>query len=324
MSKQLTYKQAVVLEHLVRTQWYLSQQAMADEVGTTQPTISRELKRAEREWLPYTADIRNKRVETRVVVNKMIHQRIVSDSKLEHYILEKIKKYWSPEQIAWTWKSETEETICHWTIYTYLYEYHPELIKEYLRRWGKKYRKTWASASKIPNRVSIHKRPAEVETKERIGDLEWDTIVGSNTGDRVVTSVDRKSKFLFADIILQQTDSSLSIATSVAMFKLLKDQWIHTLTLDNGVEFADHEYLYEMLGIKVYFADPYSSRQRGCNEYHNGLLRQFIPKWTDFKTITYDQLQYRVNLINNRPRKSLNYKTPSQVYYGAKTSKQQE
>lgn len=323
---QLVYEQRVQLQEFIWVcghKWMIfTQEDAAQYIWSVQPTISRELKRCKLLGIPYNADIAHKqRGDIRAQVNNKIHNKILLGSELDLYIKEKLTiACRSPEQIAWDrWEKHPNQKITYPTIYSHIYEYYPELIQKHLKRHGKNYN-YWGykTRNKIPNRVSIHERPAEVETKERLWDFEWDTIVWSNRWDRIVTCNDRKSWYLFADIILQQNEQSLAIATSVAMMKQLKDiekSRLKTITLDNWVEFFDHEYLNYILGIDVYFADPYSSWQRWANENTNGLLRFFFPKWTDFRTIDPDYFKHVVQLINDRPRKRLWRKSPSEVFY---------
>jgi len=296
-----------------------NQQSLADLLWVNQSTISRELMRCHALWTWYNIEFAWKdRIDKRDKANNDVHTKIILWSELANYIEKNLLITWSPEQIAWRWKAETWETITHPTIYSFIYEHRPEKVVEHLRRKGKKYKKNGYKKNKIPNRVSIHDRPEIVEERTRIWDFEWDTIVWKDTADRIITNVDRTSRYLLADLILRVKEESLSIATSVSLFRMFqkipKDK-IHTETLDNWVEFFDHEYIYEMLWIWVYFADPYSSWQRWTNENTNWLLRYFFPKWTDFKNITNEQLQKCVYLINNRPRKCLWFKTATEVFF---------
>ena len=332
--EQLTYEQRFKIQeyleiNAINGTWF-TQVALAEYVGTNQSTISRDLKKfRSRNWSYDARTAHRITKQKRASVNKQIHTKIIEWSKLAVYIEQHLQEnpqnkkegFWSPEQIAWRRRKDhpKEQSITHQTIYTYIYEHLPGLIKKYLKRHGKKYN-YWKhkTNNKIPNRASIHDRPPEVEAKERLWDFEGDTIVWSNTWDRIVTCNDRRSWMLFADIILQQNSQSLAISTSVAMTKQLRDietSKLKTMTLDNWVEFFDHEYIKEQLWIETYFADPYSSWQRGANENTNGLLRYFFPKWTDFSLIDVEYFRHAVRLINNRPRKRLWRKTPMEVFY---------
>ncbi len=323
---QLTYEQCVQLQEYIWVcghKWLrFTQEDAAQYIWSVQPTVSRELKRCRLLEIPYNAGIAHKqRSDIRLNTNNDIHNKILLGSELDIYIKDKLTVACrSPEQIAWIRGVEyPNQKVAYQTIYSYIYEHYPELVQKHFKRHGKKYN-YWKirTRNKIPNRVSIHHRPIEVEAKERLWDFEGDTIVWSNTWDRIVTCNDRKSGMLFADIILQQNEQRLAIATSTAMMLQLKDIdrcKLKTITFDNWVEFFDHEYLKEMLGIDTFFADPYSSWQRWANENTNGLLRFFFPKWTDFKMIDLNYFKHVVQLINNRPRKRLWWKTPMEVFY---------
>jgi len=323
---QLSYEQCFKIQEYIsihNCKWTkYSQKDIAKYIWCNQSSVSRELSRCKLLGITYNADIAHKqRKETRSNTNDRIHTKIAQNSDLDVYIRTNLtEQYRSPEQIAWRRNIDhkNKQISCQ-TIYTHIYEHYPDLVAKYLKRKGKKYNYwRYRTKNKIPNRTSIHQRPQIIEDKERIWDFEWDTIVWSNKWDRIVTCNDRKTWYLFADIILQQAESNLAIATSVAIMMQLKDIERHklkTITLDNWVEFFDHEYLCEQLWIQTYFADPYSSWQRWANENTNGLLRFFFPKWTDFKTIKIEYFKYIVNLINNRPRKRLWRKTPKEMFF---------
>jgi IS30 family transposase len=158
--------------------------------------------------------------------------------------------------------------------------------------------------------VSIIGRPAEVETRERLGDWEGDTVHG--LGGNIVTLVDRKSGYLSAYSVKRRTRRQVTRAINL----LLKGHVANTLTLDNGREFAGHECIARNSQCAVYFADPYSSWQRGSNENANGLLWQYFPKGSDFSKLTVAAVNQAVMKINLRPRKRLGWKTPYEVYAG--------
>ena len=187
------------------------------------------------------------------------------------------------------------------------------LLYLHLRHRRKRYRKRYGShhrRGQLRNRVSITERPAQVETRERLGDWEGDTVHG--VGGSLVTLADRKSGYLSAYPVKRRTRRQVTRAINLQ----LKGHVAHTLTLDNGKEFAGHEGIALKSGCDVYFADPYSSCQRGTNENTNGLLRQYFPKGTDFSKLTVAAVNRVVAQINLRPRKRLGWKTPYEVYAG--------
>jgi IS30 family transposase len=316
----LKYKKRVRIQCMLQdNEERMSQKYIANKVWVSEWTISNELRWFKQKWVPYDAEIAQQRTkEKRVQANKKVHTREIVWTKLEKYITKKIKRYLSPEQIANTWNEEnSDDKVWHGIIYQYIYEYHPERKKKYLRRKGKKYKAWNRDKTKIPNRVGIENRPKEVEEKLRLWDYEWDTIVWSNKWDCIITIVDRRTTYLFARVVHLNRWELLSVVVSTMMWEIIR--WVReelrqTLTLDNGTEFADWEYVKEMTWIEVYFANPYSSRERGCNENTNGLLRQFLPKWMSFKNVTQEELDSYVDLINMRPRKKLDRKSPADVF----------
>jgi IS30 family transposase len=233
-------------------------------------------------------------------------------------VKDKLALFWSPEQISGYLKTRNLGKISHETIYKMIWRDKKQggKLYSYLRHRGKKYNKRSgknAGRGLIPDRVDIEEREKIVEEKSRIGDFEGDTVIGANHQGAIVTLVDRKSKFL----LCQLTDSKSEKDVSHAILSLLKPHKtkVLTLTFDNGKEFAGHKKISRKLKAKTYFAKPYCSWQRGLNEHTNGLLRQFIPKKTDFKSISGQDIVRFQNLLNNRPRKVLGYKTPAEVFY---------
>ncbi|MHC5085587.1 MAG: IS30 family transposase [Planctomycetota bacterium] len=168
----------------------------------------------------------------------------------------------------------------------------------------------------IKNRVGIEDRPPIVERRIRIGDWEGDTVVGKNHQGALVTLVDRKSKLTLIGKVDRYTAEAVE-KTIISLMELLPRR-SYTLTVDNGKEFASHESVAETLRIKVYFADPYRAWQRGLNENTNGLIRQYVPKGSDVRILTDEQIQHIMSRLNNRPRKSLGYLTPHEVFYERK------
>lgn len=158
----------------------------------------------------------------------------------------------------------------------------------------------------------IDQRPSVVDNKTRIGDFELDTVIGKGHKGAVVTIVDRKSKLLLAKPVKRKT----AALVSNAIIQLLKPyvKHTHTLTPDNGKAFAYHQQIAKQLKANVYFAHPYASWERGLNEHTNGLLRQYLPKQMSFDKLKEEQVNKAVSLLNNRPRKSLNYQTPQAVF----------
>ena len=159
----------------------------------------------------------------------------------------------------------------------------------------------------------IAKRPKIVEKKSRIGDWEIDTIVGKNHKGFLVTLVERKSKFTLIKNVVSKhtkvvTKALLEIITPLKNIT-------HTITSDNGKEFAYHKEVSAALDTDFYFANPYHSWERGLNEHTNGLIRQYLPKKSEFLNVSKDEIIMIENRLNHRPRKILNYKTPYEVFF---------
>jgi len=176
-------------------------------------------------------------------------------------------------------------------------------------RCQKSYRKrsqTGEKRGKIPNQTSIEERPTIVEDRERLGDWEGDTIIGKGKQGAIVTLVDRKSRLLRMGLVARRTKD----AVKEAVINLLKDYPVHTITFDNGKEFAEHEEIAQSLDVDIYFAHPYSSWERGTNENTNKLIRQYFPKDTDFRELSNSDVQFVESQLNFRPRKCLAFEQP--------------
>ncbi|WP_245395606.1 IS30 family transposase [Anthocerotibacter panamensis] len=211
------------------------------------------------------------------------------------------------------------EYVSHETIYQLIYQDYKGIstLSRYLRRSNKKRQIRISMKSRrgqIINRVGIEEQPAIADKKTEKGNYEHDLIIGANHAGAVVTCVDKASRYLLAEVIPDKTADSVNKATE-KMFKTVPVEKRKTLTSDNGKEFSGHEKLAATLKISWYFARPYHSWERGLNEHTNGLIRQFFPKSTNFKTVKPEKLQKVVNLINHRPRKCLDYRTPHEVSF---------
>lgn len=284
-------------------------------LGRSCSTIGRELKRNKGSYSAMKAEKR--RIFVRRVANTM-RLKILVGSSLATCIEEGIKKYWSPEQVAGRIRKDGNElSICHETIYQYIYRQKPELQKflrcrkgKYRRRYGTKIREKRREEAK---KKRIDTKPKVVEKRSRIGDWEGDIIVGKEKTKHILTHVDRKSGLLLADK-LDKTTAEQARKITTRRFKKISKKKYSTITYDNGVQFAEHEALKRDLNINVYFAYPYHSWERGTNENTNGLLRQFIPKGSSFQNITQQKLNRYVKLINTRPRKRHGYLTPLEIF----------
>lgn len=242
----------------------------------------------------------------------------LKDKNTYVYVLKKLECGWSPEEIAGRLKCKNGKTIiCHETIYQFIYaeENKEKKLFEYLPRKQKKRKKQKGRKvhkSHIPERVSIHQRPEEVNQRRVFGHWEGDTIEGKGKKDGIHTEAERVSR-MFAAVKVGAITSELAVIAQKKIFAVLPEKARRSTTLDNGKENHLHMELKD-INMKTYFADPCSSWQRGTNEYHNGLLRRYLPKGTSFADLTQEELDDIVWEINNRPRKCLDYQTPKEIF----------
>jgi IS30 family transposase len=295
----------------------ISLRNIAKEMNRSPSTLSRELQRNSIESELYIPDIADQKQQERRENSKTEFGSISADTIVE--IKRRLKKYHSPEQIAGRLKLEGKERVSYETIYKMIYENHEGLGKyqKYLRQGrGKRKRRKDVKAIRgsIIGRVGIENRPAIADEKTEIGHWESDTMIGGNHHGVIVTHVDKASKFLVAGLGKKKTAEEINRVT-FALFSNINTTDRKTMTFDNGKEFSGHAKIAEGLGLSCFFATPYHSWERGLNEHTNGLLRQFFAKGTNFLITKPEDLESAVDLINNRPRKSLDYRTPFEVFY---------
>lgn len=300
--------------------------SIARELGRSKSTISDEVKRNKKwdreknDWV-YEAIFAQEETDTRMVERRKRPQ--MKNEWIYQYVIEHLRSGWSPEQIEGTLKrdfsGDYQRTIGHEAIYQYIF--HPdnreEKLWEYLPRKQKRRRERKGRGvhhSRIPERVSIHVRPEGINNRTEFGHYEGDTIEGRRSiGDGIHTEVERVSRMTFA-VKVDSISSEAALQAQKKIFSSLPPQARQSTTLDNGRENHLHFKLRTELKMDTYFADPYSSWQRGTNEYHNGLLRRYIPKKTDFTDLTQEELDDMLWEINTRPRKVLGYQTPLEVF----------
>ncbi len=285
---------------------------IAKELDRSPSTISREFKRNLRPRYGYDPVDAQMKTDQRKKTFRTSYK--FKDQELRSTVIELLKQKVSPAQISGRIKS-----ISHESIYRFVYRDKLEggnLWKNLRhKRRKRKSRFTKVKRPQIKNRIGIEERPQIVESKSRFGDLEIDTMLGRYSKGAILTIVDRYTKFLWAKFIDKHTAENVERA----MKELLGEFKIETITSDNGLEFSRHENIAKELGAKFFFANPYSSWQRGLNEHTNGLLRQYYPKRTYFNSKTLENLDEIVREINNRPRKVLNFKTPQEILNSLKT-----
>jgi transposase, IS30 family len=223
---------------------------------------------------------------------------------------------WSPEQISGYLKVNKLPGISHESLYQRIYAdkraggtLHTALRcqKARKKRYGSRERR-----GTIPNQVSIELRPAIVDQRKRYGDWEGDLVIGAGQQQALVTLNERKSRYTLIGKVERKTAQAVS-DTMIALLTPFAD-CVHTLTTDNGKEFAQHERIAHSIDAQFFFAHPYCSWERGANENMNGLIRQFFPKKMAFDNITNKDVAFAMNSLNHRPRKCLNFKTPHEVF----------
>jgi IS30 family transposase len=307
---QLTHKQRYQISILVKAGH--NQTYIAAMVDCHKSTISRELRRNCGQ-LGYRSNqaialARRRQRQARA-------PRISAETWQQVELL--LRQQWSPEQITGRLKLEQLPAVSHERIYLYVYadKRRGGLLHRHLRS-QKKQRKRYGGyirRGQIPNRTSIEQRPQIVASKRRYGDWEADTIIGGRHQGGILSLVERKSKLTRLHKLKSKAATEMKDA-SIALLRPLVDR-VHTITVDNGKEFCQHELITAALQAPIYFAHPYASWERGLNENTNGLVRQYFPKKHDFTRITNAQVQRVAELLNNRPRKTLGYRTPNEVFF---------
>jgi transposase, IS30 family len=356
-STKLTKLEREIISHCL--DMGMSHNSIAKSLSRSQPSISREIKRNSSIDLAssvmiYDPKLAHKEYQSRRIVANNHLTKIVtnSGSKLETYIIARIKDKWSPEQIAGRigfrknlkllktlTKAEQKELlkleseISYESIYNWIYKLgidknSPNYVQKltlkleltcnfrhnkgkYRRRHGTRKRREECEALK---KKRIDTRPQIIETKTTLGHWEIDTIVGGEKKQHILTQVDRRSKYL----ITRKLNTITAYETNKQIIESYQDIPKHkilTQTSDNGVQFNKLDVVEEKLGIQVYYAYPYHSWERGINENTNGLLRQYYKKGSAFNNICQVEFDQVTKMINNRPRKTLNYLTPSQVFH---------
>ena len=311
---QLTSEQRYQIYALLKAEHTLT--FIAEIIGKHKSTICREIARNSggRGYRPIQAQ----RLCDQRKQGKYAGRFTASDWHLVEYLL--CEHHWSPEQICLRLKDDGILEISHERIYQHtildkqtggdLHTYLCERVKRRKRYGGGKERR-----GTIPNQTSIEERPEASEARDEPGaDWEGDLIIGSKHKQAIVTLVDRCTRFTFIAKVPFNTAQAVQEAICSCLSSV--KQLFRSCTLDNGKEFAQHEAISQTLEGHVYFAHPYSSWERGTNENTNGLIRQYFPKDCDFTTITDKQIKQVQDMLNNRPRKVLDMKTPNELLFG--------
>jgi len=317
-------KKLKIMGHLTEEQRYsisamlqagCTRKFICEQIGRDKSVLSRELRRNcnkhTGEYDPVLAQCKYKKRQKDKP--KFIH----FTDDIKQLVIEHLYYDYSPEQIVGRMKLEGKRCVSHETIYRFVWEEKKQggVLHKQLRNRGKRYRKRGSAKENrgiIKNRVSIDERPSIVDEKTRFGDLEIDTIVGKNHKGALLTITDRVSLMEWIVKLTSRNAEELSLQ-AMSVLSPYKD-YLHTITADNGKEFACHQQISQYLGVDFFFAHPYKSCERGCNENANRLIRQYFPKGTDFDSIDNQEVILTQYKLNYRPRKKLNFLTPIEYF----------
>lgn len=307
---QLTQEQRYQIHALMKADF--NQRQIAAELSVHPSTISRELRRGRgrRGYRPKQAQ-----EKARARLLRRYRPRIAAATW--HLVESLLRQQWSPEQIAGRLRREGRARLSHERIYQHVYadkaaggtlHRHLRCRKVKRKRYGR-----YSRRGQLPNRTGIEQRPEVVATKRRIGDWEADTIIGKGRTAALVSLVERKSKLTLPGRVARHTAEAVAQVAVTLLAPVAAK--VHTITSDNGREFAHHEEIAARLSARFYFAHPYAAWERGVNENTNGLVRQYFPKSLAFATITAVEVRRAQERLNNRPRKTLGYRTPNEVFF---------
>ncbi|WP_373511274.1 IS30 family transposase [Persicitalea sp.] len=314
--KHLTLEQRYHISALDKTQH--SRGEIAEQVGCCRSTVSRELHRnCDQRDGSYWPDLAQRKTDAR---HKAKPKRKRLTACIEAHVRQKIEADYSPEQIVGDASRKGIECVSHERIYQFVWDDKKQGGKlfRHMRTKGKRYAKRGSVKGKrgqIVGRVGIDQRPQIVEQKQRVGDVEMDLVIGKNHKGALLTINDRATGMLKMGYV-ESKEAAMVQAKAV---ELLAD-WkplLHTVTTDNGKEFAYHKKVSEELEVDCYFAKPYHSWERGANENLNGLVRQYFPKGMNFARITEQRVNEVVDILNQRPRKRFGFRSPEEVFQNA-------
>lgn len=315
--KQLAQKEREKIYQLKKKG--LTNSDIAAKLGRDKSTIGRELRRNQhlklKQYLPDTAE---RKAEKRKAQGRKVRY-VTKQPVLKKKIIRLLRKGWSPDLIAGRLQRMREPYLNQESIYQYIYSIggRKQNLRQYLRRAHrirrkKNGRKHWKD-SRIPNRVDIDKRPKIVAKRTQFGHWEGDNVVYNRHRRALSTAVERKTRKVMIYRPHNLTAEAKAKAT-IQRYRTLPYAARRTMTYDNGLEAAAHETVTAAIGMKYYFAKTYASYQRGTNENRNGLVRFYLPRDTDLDSVSTMHIKRIENLINNRPMKCLEYRTPNEAY----------
>lgn len=319
--KRLSLQERVKIETLLTEK--KSKSYIAKALSRSRSTINNEIKK----WVRIPSDVYNAELahwESLVVnINKRPLDKIDQFPSLKTFVYKSLNLGTSPELLAGQLKvlypNDPVMSISYESIYKHIYKHRQSCIGKTLikllpyhhhkRRNKRKFNK---NKVRIKNPISIDSRPKHIENRLEAGHLEGDLIIGVGQKSAIGTIVDRKTRFVI--IVKLNNRKSKTVTENFAKHLKKQPKYLRkTMTYDNGIEMANHKWLTEKTGMDIYFAHPYSSWERGTNENTNGLIRRFLPKGTDFNTVSVKRLKQIEDNLNNRPRKVLGFKTPNQM-----------
>lgn len=322
--KQLSIEEREEIKEMLQDGYSL--RAIGTHLGRSHTSISRELAK-------YRSPIKN-RYTPRLAQEQQEQMRLqrggrprLKNQFIRDYVEEKLRLKWSPEQIAGRLKKDHGHPISHEAIYQYIYsrcqregrgvKVYGEDLRPYLRRSHKRRKRKYvphgSDQGKIRNRTSIEKRPKYIEKRKQVGHWETDSMVSRQSNVGLNSLVERSTGFLR---LRKVNDGSAAQTAAAIMYQLsfLPPSLRRTLASDNGKEHAEHERISTELNLQWYFCHAYASHERGTNENTNGLVRDYLPKKTDFALVSNERIQEIEHLLNDRPRKRLKYQTPREVF----------
>jgi IS30 family transposase len=312
--RRLTHKERVQIETLLNEK--KSKSYIAKKLKRARSTITREVNKwVQNKEHKYDADLAHWCAKEDYL-NKRNLDKISTYSLLKFFVYKGLLSNWTPEQISGRLKelypNNPIMTISHEAIYRHIYTRQQASLNKKLIKLLVRHKKRRGGGSKIINQVSIDNRPKHIEFRNEVGHWEGDLVIGKDHKSAIGTIVERKTRFTL--IIKLKSKKAMEVANEFSkILNKLNPIYKKTMTYDNGIEMARHEIITKNTGMKIYFAHPYSSWERGTNENTNGLIRRYLPKGTNFNEIHINQLQIIQEKLNNRPRKIIGYKTPKEM-----------
>jgi transposase, IS30 family len=319
--RRLTLNERIVIETLLKEN--KTKSYIAKHLNRNRSTITREVNN----WVRKPTDIYNASdahfFAKQDYLNKRNKDKINTYKRLKLFVYKGLLSGFSPEQIGGRIKvlypNDPVMSISYEAIYQHIYRHRQsylgkKLIKllPYHHHKRREKRKFGKNRVRIKDQVNISQRPQHVELRLEVGHWEGDLMIGIGQKSAIGTIVERKTRYTF--IVKIENRKSITVTQQFAkILNTLPKYILKSMTYDNGLEMANHKWLAEITGMNIFFANPYSSWERGTNENTNGLIRRFFPKGTDFNNITIEQIKQAQYSLNNRPRKILAYKTPNEI-----------